>query len=71
MSQNYFRASTGQPITAVTADEMQAVDRLAVENVGLSLLQMMENAGRILAWHVRDAMDSDVIVIAGNGGNGG
>ena len=71
MSQNSFHASTGQPITAVTADEMQAVDRLAVENVGLSLLQMMENAGRILAWHVRDAMDSDVIVIAGNGGNGG
>lgn len=71
MSQNFFRVSTGQPITAVTADEMQDVDRIAVEDIGLSLLQMMENAGRTLAWHVRDSMASDVIVIAGNGGNGG
>jgi len=31
----------------------------------------MENAGRILAWHVRDVRDGDVIVVAGNGGNGG
>jgi len=32
---------------------------------------MMENAGRILAWHVRDVRDGDVIIVAGNGGNGG
>ena len=71
MSRNSFRTSTGRSVTAVTADEMRDVDRVAVEDVGLQLLQMMENAGRILAWHVRDARDDDVTVVAGNGGNGG
>jgi len=50
---------------------MRDVDRVAVEDVGLQLLQMMENAGRILAWHVCNARDGDVIVVAGSGGNGG
>jgi NAD(P)H-hydrate epimerase len=36
-------------VSAVTADEMRAVDCVAVEEVGLGLLQMMENAGRTLA----------------------
>jgi len=71
MSRNSFRTSTGRSVTAVTADEMRDVDRVAVEDVGLQLLQMMENAGRILAWHVRDVRESDVVVVAGNGGNGG
>ena len=71
MAQNSFRTSTGQSVTAVTADEMRDVDRVAVEDVGLQLLQMMENAGRILAWQVRDVREGDVVVVAGNGGNGG
>ncbi|MDZ7745838.1 MAG: NAD(P)H-hydrate epimerase [Halobacteriales archaeon] len=71
MSRNSFRTSTGRSVTAVTADEMRDVDRIAVEEVGLQVLQMMENAGRILAWHVRDVRDGDVVVVAGNGGNGG
>jgi len=71
MSQNSFRTSTGRSVTAVTAQEMRDVDRVAVEDVGLQLLQMMENAGRILAWHVCNARDGDVIVVAGSGGNGG
>ena len=71
MSRNSFRTSTGRSVTAVTADEMRDVDRVAVEDVGLQLLQMMENAGRTLAWHVRDVRESDVVVVAGNGGNGG
>jgi len=71
MSQNSFRTSTGRSVTAVTAHEMRDVDRVAVEDVGLQLLQMMENAGRILAWHVCNARDGDVIVVAGSGGNGG
>ncbi|WP_435348158.1 NAD(P)H-hydrate epimerase [Haloarchaeobius sp. HRN-SO-5] len=50
---------------------MRDVDRVAVDDVGLQLLQMMENAGRALAWHVRDVRESDVFVVAGNGGNGG
>jgi NAD(P)H-hydrate epimerase len=52
---------------------MEDVDRVAVEEVGLQKLQMMENAGRILAWHVCDirAEGEPVLVVAGNGGNGG
>lgn len=69
-----FRTPTGHEIPAVTADEMRDVDRVAVETVGLQILQMMENAGRALAWHVRDVhtgCDGTAVVIAGNGGNGG
>lgn len=73
MNTDSFRTPDGQCVRAVTADEMREVDRIAVEEVGLQLLQMMENAGRILAWHVRDVRDKDgtVTVVAGNGGNGG
>jgi len=42
----------------VTADEIREVDRVPVEDVGLQLLQMMENAGRALAWQMRDVRDS-------------
>lgn len=71
MARNSFRTTTGRAVTAVTADEMRDVDRIAVEDVGLQVLQMMENTGRILAWHVRDVRDGEVIIVAGNGGNGG
>jgi NAD(P)H-hydrate epimerase len=73
MSRNSFRTLAGRDVTAITAAEMRDVDRVAVEDVGFELLQMMENAGRLLAWHVRDVRsDPDgVIVVAGNGGNGG
>ena len=73
MTRYSFRTSTGSDVTAVTADEMREIDRVAVEEVGLQLLQMMENAGRILAWHVRDIRKdgAPVLVVAGNGGNGG
>ena len=53
---------------------MRAVDRVAVEDVGLALRQMMENAGRNLAAHARElrpSADVTVTVLAGNGGNGG
>lgn len=68
-----FRTTAGHDVPAVTADEMREVDRVAVEEVGLQLLQMMENAGRTLAWHVREVRgdDEDVVVTAGAGGNGG
>ncbi|ELZ95153.1 sugar kinase [Haloferax mucosum ATCC BAA-1512] len=33
----------GRAVPAVTADEMRDVDRVAVETVGLGLLQMMEH----------------------------
>lgn len=70
-----FHTPDGQAVTAVTANEMGDIDRVAVETVGLQLLQMMENAGRILAWHTRDVREEErevvVVVVAGNGGNGG
>ena len=72
MTRNTFRTPAGDEVPAVTAAGMRAVDRVAVEEVGLQLLQMMENAGRALAWHVRDLHeDGRVVVVAGNGGNGG
>lgn len=71
MKREAFRTGTGQPVTAVTAEEMARVDRVAVEEVGLEVRQMMENAGRILAHHVRVVTDGPVLVVAGSGGNGG
>jgi NAD(P)H-hydrate epimerase len=73
MEGGQFRTPDGRDVTAVTAEEMAGVDRVAVEDVGLQLLQMMENAGRTLAWHVRDVAEKagTVLVVAGNGGNGG
>jgi len=71
MDTSDFRTTDGQAVTAVTAVEMEAVDRVAVEEFGISLLQMMENAGRNLAGHVRELTPDRVVVLAGNGGNGG
>jgi NAD(P)H-hydrate epimerase len=55
---------------------MREVDRLMTEEAGISLLQMMENAGRCLATHARgmlggDARERQVVILAGPGGNGG
>jgi len=73
MDEHAFETTGGRPVTAVTAEEMRAVDRVAVEDVGVDLLQMMENAGRTLASTLCEVRDSTerVVVLAGNGGNGG
>ena len=61
----------------ITADQMRDVDRAMVEKYGISLVQMMENAGRNLAHLARvrflngDARGRRVVVLAGTGGNGG
>ena len=61
----------------ITSDQMREVDRLMVEEYGILLVQMMENAGRNLAHLARDRfLDGDargrrVLVLAGTGGNGG
>ncbi|MEX2444075.1 MAG: NAD(P)H-hydrate epimerase [Alkalispirochaeta sp.] len=57
----------------VTADEMAEMDRLAIDEYGPTLLQMMENAGRNLAELVMErAAPTDLIIVAaGIGGNGG
>ena len=43
-----FTAS-GLEVPAVTAEQMREVDRIAVQEAGPNLFQMMENAGRNLA----------------------
>jgi len=71
MNEAAYQADTGVRVPAVSADEMADVDRIAVEEFGLELPQMMENAGRTLAQHVRRIDAGPVKVLAGNGGNGG
>jgi NAD(P)H-hydrate epimerase len=64
-------------IPTLIRDQMAAVDRSMIEDFGIELLQMMENAGRHLAHLTRDrflggdARDKAVTVLAGVGGNGG
>jgi hypothetical protein len=56
-------------VPAVTAAQMREVDRIAVEDFGISILQMMENAGRALAQLTRIQLSSlsrrRVVVLAG------
>ena len=59
-------------LPAVTAAQMAEVDRIMVEDLGIALVQMMENAGRHLADLVLAGWQPErVVVLAGPGGNGG
>jgi NAD(P)H-hydrate epimerase len=63
-------------LPTVTAAQMAEVDRAAVEDFGVTLLQMMEQAGSHLADVVRvelggDLHDKRVVVAVGPGNNGG
>ncbi|WP_241432365.1 hypothetical protein [Halogeometricum borinquense] len=71
-----FETMAGVRVPAVTAEEMREGDRIAVDEVGLELLQMMENAGRAFAATLRETAadterDGRFVVPTGNGGNGG
>ncbi len=74
MKRNYYLTESGALIPAVTEDEMHAVDRIAVEEYQLGILQMMENAGRNLAklagTFIKEATQK-IVILAGTGGNGG
>ncbi len=64
----------GMLIPAVTADQMREIDRIAIEERGPNLFQMMENAGRSVAMAVIERLGTharQVVVVAGSGGNGG
>lgn len=66
----------GQAMLAVTRSEMREIDRIAVEETGPSLAQMMENAGRSLTVLVMRLLakahsSARVLVVSGTGGNGG
>lgn len=74
MHADLFRTAAGTSVTAVTADEMRDVDRVAVEEIGLTLPRMMEHAGRSLAAEglaMRGDDAREIVVLAGGGGNGG
>jgi NAD(P)H-hydrate epimerase len=75
MPLRYF-TDTGIEVPAVTTEQMIEVDRVAVEDTGPNLLQMMENAGRNLAQQAIVSLgetwrEANIVVLAGNGGNGG
>ncbi len=56
----------------LTVEQMVEADRLAVEDFGIDLLQMMEHAGSLLAELThRLAPQGRVVVLAGAGNNGG
>lgn len=66
---------TSYPTTAlpaVTAAQIREVDRVMVDELGIELVQMMENAGRSLAGlAIARYQPSTCTVLAGPGGNGG
>ena len=59
----------------VKAAEMQALDRMAIEDVGIPGVVLMENAGRgasrLFLDHFRPRTDSRVLILCGRGNNGG
>lgn len=72
----FFHTDTGTRVAAISADQMRLVDKIATEETGPNLYQMMENAGRNLASIVMSRLDDDwgskrILVLAGSGGNGG
>lgn len=65
------------PVPNITTEQMIEVDRAMIEDVGIKLEQMMENAGLNLARLARERflngnpVGKRVVVLAGTGGNGG
>lgn len=71
-----YVSETGIEVPAVTAGQMREIDRIAMEETGPNLYQMMENAGRNLASLAMELLGdrwnkAKIIVLAGTGGNGG
>lgn len=63
-------------VPTITGEQMVEVDRIMIQDLGIGLVQMMENAGRSLArlvneTYLRPGTADHVIVLAGTGGNGG
>ncbi len=71
-----FVTDTGVTVPAIDTDQMREVDRVAIEETGPDLYQMMENAGRNLATLAMDILGdkwdkANILVMSGLGGNGG
>jgi NAD(P)H-hydrate epimerase len=62
-------------VPSITTEQMREVDRLMIDEYGIMLLQMMENAGRNLARLAArlagGAPGKTILVLAGKGNNGG
>jgi NAD(P)H-hydrate epimerase len=76
MTVDVFRTPSGLVAPAITTAQMREVDRVALEEVGPNLNQMMENAGRNLASLCVELLGdrwptAPVVILAGTGGNGG
>jgi NAD(P)H-hydrate epimerase len=66
----------GAAVPSVDRETMLAADRIATDRLGLSVMQMMENAGRQLADLTRMTLGGSVaghrvVVLAGTGNNAG
>ncbi len=71
-----FITKDGLTVPAVTKEQMIEVDRIAVEETGPNLFQMMENAGRNLALTsieliLKRSLGKRIMIFTGTGGNGG
>ena len=76
MNSMSFWTPAGVEVPAVTTDQMREIDRIAIEETGPNLFQMMENAGRNLAEMAIECLGANwrqarIAVLAGSGGNGG
>ena len=74
-NREFFTTIDGRRVPAVSVAEMREVDRVAMEQTGPTLLQMMEHAGMELAQVALEMLgdgwkSSRVIVLAGGGNNG-
>jgi NAD(P)H-hydrate epimerase len=69
--------SDKRAVPALSGEQMAAVDRIMIDELGIDVLQLMEIAGRAVAAFARDRLlDGDargkrVSVLCGTGGNGG
>jgi NAD(P)H-hydrate epimerase len=71
-----FKTVSGIEVPSVTMEQMIEIDRIATEETGPNLFQMMENAGRNLAELTIQTLgekwkSASIVVLAGTGGNGG
>jgi len=76
MTSHVFTTPSGTQVPAITTAQMREVDRVAVDEYGPNLYQMMENAGRNLAELCVHELGHGwtrqrIVVAAGTGGNGG
>lgn len=59
----------------LTAQEMRAIDRLTIEEIGIPSMVLMENAGKAVAEAVQEELKNQkgtrVLVVCGKGNNGG